>query len=87
MSEHVTTPPAPPAPAHFTAPYAPLSDALAIAAFGVQNGVLSPVQRGVLLETSISGSLALITFDFDTAVTVTLFADTATTGTSLLDHG
>ncbi|MFE1335888.1 DNA polymerase III subunit beta family protein [Streptomyces microflavus] len=86
MSEHVTTPPALPAPAHFTAPYAPLADALAIAEFGVQNGVLSPAQRGVLLETS-SSSLALTTFDFDTAVTVTLPVDTATTGTSLLDHG
>lgn len=92
MSEHATTQPeaeeAVQLTARFTAPYARIADALAVAEFGVQSGVTAVAQRGVLLKTSSNGgSLALTTFDFATAVTVTVPVDRATTGTSLLDHG
>ncbi|MFI8008210.1 hypothetical protein [Streptomyces sp. NPDC086010] len=90
MSEHVTTQPAPEEAAQptasFTVPYARIADALAIADFGVQNEVTAPAQRGVLLKTA-SDSPALTTFDFDTAVVVTLPVDAATAGASLLHHG
>ncbi|MEU2468189.1 DNA polymerase III subunit beta [Streptomyces sp. NPDC012486] len=90
MTEHATTQPkaeeAAPPTARFTVPYARIAEALAVAEFGVQSGVTAVAQRGVLLETN-TGSLSLTTYDFATAVTVTLPADHATTGTSLLDHG
>ncbi|MEU8701678.1 DNA polymerase III subunit beta [Streptomyces sp. NPDC048680] len=89
MSEHTTTRPAQQEAthtAHFSAPYGPLAEALAVAEFGVQSGIVPPAQCGVLIATS-SSTLTLTTFDFDTAATVSLPVDTAATGSSLLHHG
>lgn len=70
--------------AHFAALHSQIAEALSIAEFGVAEGA-STSQRGVLIETS-RNRLTLSAYDFMTAVSVTMPAETPVAkGYSLLD--
>jgi DNA polymerase-3 subunit beta len=71
--------------AHFAALHSEITEALNIAEFGVPAQAQPVAQRGVLIETS-RNRLTLSTFDFWTAVSVTVPVGTPVAkGYSLLD--
>ncbi|GGR67452.1 DNA polymerase III subunit beta [Streptomyces roseolus] len=72
--------------AEFSGTHADIMSALKIAEFGINPKEPNPAQRGVRIQTG-NGTVTLASFDFETAVSVTLPCTTPeTAGTSLLDH-
>ncbi|MFI6658193.1 hypothetical protein ACIBL8_22020 [Streptomyces sp. NPDC050523] len=71
--------------AHFAAPHAEIIEALNITEFGVYESRAVPNQAGVFIQTS-RDNVTFSSFNFDTAVQVTLHAQTPVAqGNSLLD--
>ncbi|GAA1553444.1 DNA polymerase III subunit beta [Streptomyces globosus] len=71
--------------AHFAGIHSEIIDALNFAEFGIAPKVQPPAQRGVLIETE-RNRVTFSTYDFETAVSVTVPAATpAGRGSSLLD--
>ncbi|MFF6794231.1 hypothetical protein ACFY9C_34775 [Streptomyces filamentosus] len=82
----MTTQQTPTHSAEFSGTHADIMTALKITELGVNPKLQDPAQCGVRIQTG-NGTLTLSTFDFETAVSVTLPCTTPeTAGASLLDH-
>ncbi|MFB7032196.1 MULTISPECIES: hypothetical protein [unclassified Streptomyces] len=83
MSENATAPAR--QNAEFTCAHGEMAAVLKIAEFGIDPRHANPAQRGVVIETA-NGHVTFSTYDFDTAVRVSMACPTTNApGTSLLD--
>jgi len=84
-AEQTAGTPAAEAPAHFSASHRELTDALNLAAIAVPPRPPVPTLGGVVAHTQ-GRTVTLSAYDYEVTVSVTVPADTATTGRSVLDY-